>query len=152
MKYVASTVLQVSDIQVLKLGADITPGETDMMLFVKKHNEAPSPTLACSALSLDRLMPFVDLQVIYVAPSQSDLGDFCPVPLPNAGPPPQGEILHSFFHRSVLQISDTRVLTLGADLTPGEADMMLFVKKHVPTRKSLFLRSVYRWIVPLARP
>ncbi|KAH7912083.1 kinase-like domain-containing protein [Hygrophoropsis aurantiaca] len=65
--------------------------------------------------------------------SQSDLGDFSSVQLPNAGPPPKGEILHSFFHRSVLQISDTRVLKLGADITPGEADMMHFVKKHVPS-------------------
>jgi len=74
--------------------------------------------------------------------SQSDPGHFSSTPLSKAVLPQTGEVLHSFFHRSVLQISATQVLKLGADITPDEADMMRFVNTHIPSVPCPIVHSV----------
>jgi hypothetical protein len=70
---------------------------------------------------------------------------FCLAPLPASGAIPQGEELHSFFHRKVLRIAENKVLKLGSDLSPGEANMMRFVNDHIPAVPCPFVYSIHEY-------
>lgn len=98
---------------------------------------SPDPGLRCIWPPLATSLTYA-----YLVHSPFDPGDFSHMALPKAGPVPKGEVVHSFFHRSVIRISETQVLKLGADITPDEADMMRFITRRIPSVPCPIVHSV----------